>query len=349
MRQQSGFTIIELMVGIGIGLLSTLVIMQAFSGFEGQKRTTSAGSDAQTNGALALYAVSREGKMAGYGLLSRYNGISALGCPMRGKTDSGALETLTLAPVVITNGASGAPDSLRFLASAADTWALPSQIVLDHAASSTQFFLDSTLGISTGDLMLAIPSVIDSNNWCTLFQVTSVGGSGASNRIEHTADALWNPDPASNIFPSAGYQTDDWLVNLGTVINRSYSIVNQSLRLSDRNMATNVTTDTDLYNDIVDMQAEYGVDDGSAGGTAGDGIVDGYTTTTPTNATGWERVLAVRLALLVRSSQWEKTEVTTAAPAWTSTSFVMTNIADWKHYRYRVYETVFPLRNMIWR
>jgi type IV pilus assembly protein PilW len=55
------------------------------------------------------------------------------------------------------------------------------------------------------------------------------------------------------------------------------------------------------------------------------------------------------LALLVRSGQWEKTEVTTTAPSWTSGSFVMTNVADWRHYRYRVYETVFPLRNMIWR
>ena len=39
-NNQAGFSLVELMVGLVIGLMATLVIMQVFSTFEGQKRTT---------------------------------------------------------------------------------------------------------------------------------------------------------------------------------------------------------------------------------------------------------------------------------------------------------------------
>ena len=68
-QMQAGFGLVEIMVGLVIGLLTTLVIMQIFTSFEGQKRTTSGSADAQTNGAVALYSISRDVQMAGYGLL----------------------------------------------------------------------------------------------------------------------------------------------------------------------------------------------------------------------------------------------------------------------------------------
>ena len=38
--RQAGFTLIELMVGMAIGLLATIIIMQVMSLFEAQRRTT---------------------------------------------------------------------------------------------------------------------------------------------------------------------------------------------------------------------------------------------------------------------------------------------------------------------
>jgi type IV pilus assembly protein PilW len=85
-------------------------------------------------------------------------------------------------------------------------------------------------------------------------------------------------------------------------------------------------------------------------------------------------VRAVRVALLARSAHWDQTACS-PNPQWTSgasgalalTNFAMTNVdgtapsaADlacietppspnnWRRYRYSVYETVIPLRNMIW-
>src|SRR5690606_15690229 len=68
MRDQTGLSLVELMVGMVIGLLATLVIMQAFSAFEGQRRATTGTADAQTNGSLALMNIQRDLQAAGFGL-----------------------------------------------------------------------------------------------------------------------------------------------------------------------------------------------------------------------------------------------------------------------------------------
>ena len=58
--RQAGFTLVEIMVGMVIGMLATIVILQVLSVFETQKRTTTGTADAQTNGSIALYNISRE-------------------------------------------------------------------------------------------------------------------------------------------------------------------------------------------------------------------------------------------------------------------------------------------------
>ena len=55
-----GVTLVELLVGMTIGLLSVVIITQVMAVSEEQKRTTSSGSDAQVNGALALSSLQRE-------------------------------------------------------------------------------------------------------------------------------------------------------------------------------------------------------------------------------------------------------------------------------------------------
>ena len=47
-------TLVELMVALLLGLVTTYFIAQVFAVAEGQKRTATFGSDAQVNGAVAL-------------------------------------------------------------------------------------------------------------------------------------------------------------------------------------------------------------------------------------------------------------------------------------------------------
>ena len=56
---QAGFTLVEIMVGLAIGMLATVIIMQVFSVFEAQKRTTTGTADAQTNGGIAIYNITQ--------------------------------------------------------------------------------------------------------------------------------------------------------------------------------------------------------------------------------------------------------------------------------------------------
>ncbi|WP_457324209.1 PilW family protein, partial [Roseateles sp. P5_E11] len=101
-----GATLIELMIGLLLGLVVVLVTAQVLSFAEGQKRVTTGGADAQVNGALGLYTLQREIQMAGYGLIDELS-LPTLGCPVVANHTSTGAFNWTLAPVVITAGANG--------------------------------------------------------------------------------------------------------------------------------------------------------------------------------------------------------------------------------------------------
>jgi type IV pilus assembly protein PilW len=65
-RHQQGFTLVEIMVAMVIGMLGIIIMMQMFSLFEGQKRTTTGGDDAQNAGSIALYGIQQNIQRAGY-------------------------------------------------------------------------------------------------------------------------------------------------------------------------------------------------------------------------------------------------------------------------------------------
>src|SRR5690606_31409624 len=120
---QKGVTLVELMVALVIGSIATLVIQQVMAVFEGQKRTSSGGSDAQVNGGVALFSIEREIRQAGYGLFGGTGSLCPLGINIfyNGTTTSngGALR-----PLVIQDGGAGS-DAIEFLRSNADLGAVP--------------------------------------------------------------------------------------------------------------------------------------------------------------------------------------------------------------------------------
>ncbi len=365
-RRARGFTLIELMVGMVIGLLTTIVIAQVLVSSEGRRRTTVSGSEAQVNGALALYTVQRDLQMAGYGLTSAVDGI---GCEIRAQRN-GVDYTFTLAPVVITDGAAGAPDSMLVMGSAKLSYSVPSRVVTNHPRTAANFFVNTTLGTVDGDLMLAVPGVIDANNWCSVFNVTGIGG---ASQIIHNAGSSgpWNQPGGQTIFPNAGYGAvgayasdptkGSYLINLGQFVTRQVQVsAGQVLQVANFSTATAATTTEDLFPDVVNLQAFYGKD------TDGNGVVDTYDNLTPTTGAGWRQVLSVRIAVVARSAQMEKENVTAAQPLWdvgTATTvagsaacgtsrcvtITVNTLPDWQRYRYKVYDSVVPLRNMLWR
>ncbi|MGH8743102.1 MAG: PilW family protein, partial [Burkholderiales bacterium] len=157
LRMDRGFSLVELMVGMIIGLLGIIIIMQIFALSEGQKRTTTSGADAQTNGNIALYSIERDARQAGYGI-----NLSALGCStntsLNGVTNT-PLEgvpfvdgTMVLAPVIIIDGGTNAagdslPDTLRTLYSTNTLSSLPQTLQNNHPQAATQATIGSTFNM----------------------------------------------------------------------------------------------------------------------------------------------------------------------------------------------------------
>lgn len=369
-RQNAGFSLIEIMVGIVIGLIGVLVMMQVAAVFEGQKRTTTTGSDAQTNGAVALYMVERDMRRAGYGL----SVAGALGCQVRRKfDDAGASDVLVLTPVTITDGASGLPDTVRFLASSKGGWSVPSSITKDHPSSATNIFLNTVLGVEETDMMV----LYEPGKTCTLIQATGIPNGNV--QVHHqNSGSKWNPPSGGDIYPAGGFDIGAQAINMGTIIDRTYSLdAASNLVLADYSSSTNTTANQPLAADIVQLQAQYGFDTRS--GTQTDTRINTWSATM-INADGagttgdngdLQRIYAIRMAVVARSAIKEKPQaggttcnITTAAPRWKnadpadSTQDLELDVskhpdgsanADWQCYRYRVFESVIPLRNLLWR
>ena len=378
-RRQAGVTLVELLVALLIGLLAVLVISQVLLVVEGQKRSTTSGADAQLTGSLAMYTLQRELEMAGYGISTNPAG---LGCAIRStrfNAGNGGV-TRTLAPVVITNGGNaGQPDTVRFYSSGKPSFSVPTLVTNDHplvGAGSTEFAVNNTVGLVTtagavpGDLLVAVPPAPDAANTCVIFRANGVG-SVAGTTIAHDSGigdpGGWNGANLAALlalFPAAGYPAGSYVVNLGPgLIDRSYAVAAGTLRLTEFDNTNATLTTTDVFPQVVNLQAFYGKD------TNADGAVDVYDTVNPTTPAGWAQIVALRVALVVRSNQFEREVVTPVAPVWdlgatpTVTGStpcassqclslpVNTDITntEWQNYRYKVYDTVIPLRNLLWR
>jgi type IV pilus assembly protein PilW len=359
---QRGFTLIELMVGLVLALLTVLLITQVMSDSEGRKRAVAMGSDAQVNGALSLFTLQRDIAMAGYGATAS---TDALGCTVKAKYDTtGAPFTFTLAPVVIGDGANGAPDTITVLQSRTIGYSVPMLLTGVHLSTDNHFTVSSSLGATAGNLMIAVPATQDANNWCTLFNVTNNTASPtttlSANNVPHetSASGKWNQP----ILPASGYINGSYLLNMGSIAYRTYSVdATGNLQLAELSPTSGATTTQELFPQIVNLQAMYGKD------TDGDGVVDTYDNTTPISNAQWLQVMSIRVAVVARSNEYEKDVVTTSAPLWdvgttstisgptTSTcgtskciAIDVSSVADWQHYRYKVYDMIMPLRNVIW-
>ena len=141
---------------------------------------------------------------------------------------------------------------------------------------------------------------------------------------------------------------EGWLFSLGNQPTRNVWRVQDNQLMRYNFLDETDTKSVAVAEDVLQMVAEYGFDkDGS-------GKIDKEDEWTSSDADlvspKLGQLMAVRVAILVRSSQYERDAVTAAAPKWANGSkdFEMGTGDDWPHYRYRVYESVIPLRNTIW-
>ncbi len=374
--RQHGMTLIEVLVGLAIALIAMLVMFQIFTLSSERSRTTSSGNEAQIAGNLGMFQLERDLQQAGlgfHGLPSSTVGAqgSVAGCTVHAHNSTLATSDFSfpLAPVQIIDGAGVVPDQVAVMYGSSPYF-VPR--VSFQSATNSSNRLSNRGGFQQGDnVILTDNSVTSAGAACGLVELTSTADldNFTVNHAESTSYTHFYTGASVTSTLNAGSGTatfvgaNGWAYTLGPTPSRNLWRVTSAGAASPSNLVWRNTLRSDTENvvteGIADLQAQYGVD-GDAVGAAGYGQIAAaeWSKTTPTD---WTRLLAVRFGLLSRSQQYEKDEVTTVAPTWAagSVTFAMRNVDgttdshpggvnDWRHYRYRVYEAVVPLRNLIW-
>lgn len=364
-RRAAGFTLVELMVGMLIGLIGIVIMTHLYITNDRFKRSTAGSGTAQVNGAVALYTLERDIRMSGWGI--NHTGALECSCPLPPQpgcspvqyyyTDArmsfppagsaaGALPARAAVPLVIFDNPVG-PDTITVLSSTANERLIPAALKEDTIAPNHDYVAPLE-GFQDGNLIL-----VSQGGTCVLRQISKV--QSGSSTLEHRSGPF---DPAASFGPK--FNAGAAVFNLGTnPVWRTFSVANNRLQVEDvlRSLQLGVPAIQPLVDDVVDLQAQYGKDDGTGGATAADGTIDVWNTVQPADAVAWSQVLAVRIAVLVRSDNYEKPsvaggpcEATTAAnpPQWAGGTLTVPGGLP-SCYRHRVFQTVIPLRNMIWR
>ncbi len=352
-----GFSLVELMISMVIGLITVLVVTQVLVASTERKRASVSGTDSLLNATLSLYTIERDIKNAGFGL----NPVKeSLGCQVKKRYADQPLELASLSPVIIADGADGAPDTVRIMASNKTNFPLPI-FIREHDTTNKVFHVHQALGVEAGDIMVAVPIVPTDLAWCSVFEVSSISNDQLEIRHAADIDRPWNQQ---DIFPTGAdrYWRRDYLINLGTSVEQTYGIsANNELTLSSYNYFSPVSRNTAeaLYPHVVQLQATYGKD------TNADGTADVWDADMPDDSEKWAQVIAVRIAIVARSTNREPTEVVpdpakgigdcamATAVCWRpdpngNPVSIVIGGEDWRHYHYRVLETTVPLRNAIW-
>jgi len=302
---------------------------------------------------LALFSLERELRQAGYGI----NSTDYLGCNTVGWDElTGTDFTLTLTPVQITQGAGEAPDTLTVLYGNGNLIPQPVSLIQNMVTDTSPYRVTNRFGFQEGDIMVVAETGLN----CTVGQATTLPNIlGQQDLIIHSQGNYTDPVTGASVAtrynkPSGlgvAYTFNGRVFNLGQRPSYNiYTVQNGQLALQQMLSAPS-TAVTTIYDSIVQLQAQYGRD------TNADGIIDVFDEFVPASAADWATILAVRIGVVSRSGLYEKTEVSPAtlklwpdsAVAPTTTGPVWTLTADERHYRYKVFQTVVPIRNMIWR
>ena len=337
-RSGAGLSLVELLVATLVTLIGLLVITQVFTVYEGWKRTTTGVAQTQEAGLLGAFAIEQDLRNAGFGMVglecATISGYNAKATP------SNAIE-LSGSPVTISNDdPDKGTDSISILYSSSPFANIAAKVQAAMVTSASDLYVDNGLGFAVGDMLL----LAQDSSACAILQVSAepkkegqnVTSPGSSWILPHApgSSAPWNPPTGNDILPaplSIGAQ----VLSLGQLVDHRFYVADNTLRLAERSADDGSVTVYDLIPGVMALRAE---------------CLPGACNAQPT---------AIRFGLIVRSGNREKDvidqrEVSVAAgkatiafwPGDESPAFDLDE--EMRHYRYRVFNTVVPLKNTIW-
>jgi type IV pilus assembly protein PilW len=367
---QQGFSLVEIMVAMVIGLIGVLVIMQVARTAEAQRRLTIGSGESQNNGALAVYAVERDLKQAGYG----FSSLSIIGC---GLTIISGRTLDRFVPVIIN------PPTAKIPAGDANTDTLLIAYGNSEGAPEGDT-INTVMPLGGGNQEIGLMSAANfkmldgMGEWVFVAPMTPENGCARALARISAVNTL-----ASTVtVPGLAAGEGENLFGLGLAPKiigyavRGGNLTTCDYMLSDCSQVGNWIA---IANGIVSLRAQYGRDASLPKG------IDTWDQTEPALpsppeapgaqeklACGWTRIAAVRLALVARNGEPAGRECvsdaskcpTQAAPPWSGNVAAVENGNSeaaanavkidlsandaWRHYRYQTYETVIPIRNIPW-
>jgi len=378
-----GFGLIEIMVGVVIGLIAVLVIYQVYTVAEGFKRNTTAAGEAQMNGLFSTFVLGMEIGNGGAGMAVAAQDLASCSDP-GGAMPQRFAQSFRPVPVVITDGGGNAISDWLVVNYSMATTLANSALFTGNAAPGATFPVQSPGGFHVGDLVVGISAPTAPGSPCASSKVTAVSAPDGNGIVTITQTPLL---PAGGI----DFFGSSVLLNMGPC-NRAqkvrYSVNNgvlYSTPLIDTSAANcgklaDPLNPNPLASNIVVMKVEYGIDSDLDPKRLLDYWVQG-TTATPKGdwdpatllaapITTINQIKAVRIGIVVQSEQFDKNlagftggDYVNGAYNWVLfdcadankancpgrlTGSVPATVSPAGNWRFRKYETVIPLRNEIW-
>jgi type IV pilus assembly protein PilW len=347
-RRESGFTLVEILVGVVIALIAVLVIFQVFAVSEGIKRNTTGIGDAQQTGLFASFALGQEIINAGSGVATAIQELNS--CP-----DTGDIATTQrpISVVITDSGSIDKPDSMVINYAVSARLVVPATFTR-NSAPGDDFWIQSPNGILVGDRIVAVAPNSPLAGQCAVATVTAVGAPDGLGVVQ------------VSYTPAAGvtFSQNSVMFNYGPAASAQrvrYDVSADTLRSLDLYNAA--AAPVPLASNIANLKLQYGID------TDNNGYLDTWVSATGAwapdqvlvaPAEKLNQIKAVRMAIVVRSEQFDKamgdwkppqplfTDCGAAACPAPLDITIPAVVSPPGNFRYRVYENVVPIRNGIW-
>lgn len=383
-RRRRGFSLVELMVSIVIGLLAVMFATRLITGAERNRQSALGGSDSMQNGMLAMFSISGDAAQAGFGLndpiVAGCNTVfsDSAGYQLAPATRGGATVHPLAAAVIESNGAD--PDRLTLYAGSSMSGTGTLRVTSDYIGGTALNVDRVPYGFGDGDVIVVAPE--NPGGDCALGQVSAVASApppaqqfvvlapGGTHRFNTGALGVSFTGGLARMF------------NLGPAASLSFhtwSVADGFLQLRSTDLSGSGAAAAAVADNVVSIKAEYGFDTrAGANFQPQDGLQVGLWSAAMADADGdgvtggagdFQRIAALRVAVVARSKAPERASpgaacsastarpvvFATAAPAGVASAPLTVNVGvagdpvDWRCYRYRVFENIVPLRNAAWR
>jgi type IV pilus assembly protein PilW len=370
-QAQGGFSLIELLVAVVIGLALVLAITGILVRSETGRRSLTSSNDVSQTSAYVAYTLDRSLRSVGTGFAQSWR--ESFGCRLLASRSATQIlpraaafpapfatvpTTLRLAPLVVHAGAGAGGSDVLALSTGASGLGEAPLVVLE--AGSTALRTPSTLGLRENDLVLVLQ---DTTN-CMLQQVVA-GFAGGADQTLSLGGTYADSEIDSVKLEDFGVGKNALVAPLGNTVGNlpEFQLVgvadNATLVSYDLLRLDGSDAVTPIADGVLDIRAVYGVD------TNNDGVIDTWVrpTAAPWTAAALldgsvaardnlRSILAVRVAVILRSSLPERTAVSNGTitlfddlaltPA-VSRSFTGAE----QQQRYRVVDFTVPLRNIM--